>query len=115
MAADKTELEGLLLKLVQTNPQVLGAMLIKHDGELLAVLVPEDQEPEDLARYCASAFKDTLDTVHTMGHSTLHGLLSVTSQGFFYIANFSDRYLITLGSSFLAEQLPDFRQFGVGG
>ncbi|MBK9619966.1 MAG: hypothetical protein IPO31_12385 [Candidatus Obscuribacter sp.] len=114
MTADKTELERFLLEIVQTNPQVLGAMLIRHDGELLAVLVPEDQEPEDIARYCVSAFKDSLDTVQTMGHSALHGLLSVTSQGFFYIANFEDRYLIALGTDYSGELTYDSREFSTG-
>lgn len=114
MVDDKTELERLLLEIVQTKPQVLGAMFIKHNGELLAVLLPEDQEPEVIANYCVSVFKHAQDTIHSMGHSTLHGLLSITSQGFFYIANFEDRYLIALGKNCSGELGYDLREFSAG-
>lgn len=111
MVDDKTELERLLLEVVQTKPQVLGAMFIKHNGELLAVLIPEDQEPEVIANYCVSVFKHAQDNIHSMGHRTLHGLLSITSQGFLYIANFEDRYLIALGKNCSGELTYDLREF----
>lgn len=90
-----SEIQGLLHHIGGT-PDVVGSIIIGHDGLLIANTMPQDVEADSIGIWALAVYMNTETAIKKIGHNRVHQVVARTPRGFLVIADFGGGLLVTL-------------------
>ncbi len=90
-----SEIQGLLHHIGGT-PDVVGSIIIGHDGLLIANTMPQDIEADSIGIWALAVYMNTETAIKKIGHNRVHQVVARTPRGFLVIADFGGGLLVTL-------------------
>ncbi|MDR3616116.1 MAG: roadblock/LC7 domain-containing protein [Candidatus Obscuribacterales bacterium] len=91
----KSELTQLLRHITQQK-EVVGCLLIGHDGLLIANLLPPSFDAESIGLFVLGIYMNTSTTATKMGHEHITQIVAKTSRGYVVIGDFGGGLLIII-------------------
>jgi predicted regulator of Ras-like GTPase activity (Roadblock/LC7/MglB family) len=89
-----TELKSLLRQ-IDSQPGVVGSIILGHDQLLIVHTMPAEMDAESLGQLAFSVYMNTRNIANKMGYEIVQQLVSKTQKGYLIIANFGDGLLVT--------------------
>jgi predicted regulator of Ras-like GTPase activity (Roadblock/LC7/MglB family) len=88
-----------LLSQLDSQPGVLGSLLVGYDGKLIAQNMKKGDDAEPLGTMALTIYLDTVTAMQKLGQKSVHQIVSKTSRGHIVIANFGNGLLVTLSNN----------------
>jgi predicted regulator of Ras-like GTPase activity (Roadblock/LC7/MglB family) len=87
-----------LLEHIAQQPNVVGSVIVGHDGILIANSLPKEHDPETIGILSLGIYVNTTNIAKKMGHNHLHQLVSRTPHGYLVIADFGGGILVCVSN-----------------
>jgi predicted regulator of Ras-like GTPase activity (Roadblock/LC7/MglB family) len=101
---------GKLLDTVNEFPNVIGSLIVGHDGLILGSKLPESIDAELLARVTVALFSSSESCVQVMERQRLHQIVLSTIDGHIILANFGGGILVTVMDDGTSSIIPTMRR-----
>jgi predicted regulator of Ras-like GTPase activity (Roadblock/LC7/MglB family) len=94
-----------LLSQLDSQPGVLGSLLVGYDGKLIAQHMKNGDDAEPLGTMALAMYLNTMTAIQKLGQKSVHQIVSKTSRGHIVIANFGNGLLVTLSNNISLDAL----------
>jgi predicted regulator of Ras-like GTPase activity (Roadblock/LC7/MglB family) len=85
-----------LLQHIGTQKDVVGSVIVGHDGLLIANTMPPDMDAESVGVWALGVYMNTEHVIKKMGQERVHQIVSRTPKGYLVIADFGGGLLVTV-------------------
>jgi predicted regulator of Ras-like GTPase activity (Roadblock/LC7/MglB family) len=85
-----------LLQHIGAQEQVVGSVIVGHDGLLIANTMPNDIDAESIGVWALGVYMNTEHVIKKMGQDRVHQIVSKTPKGYLVIADFGGGLLVTV-------------------